>query len=409
MMPPPMADPPAPADDLPRVLILSHEIPQTVNAGCILLHRLFRDYPAEKLVVIGPPPDPAGERLACRYESVLPPWFRLHHTRFAGIKRSLDAYGLTPNVTPAQVRRLLGGFRPQVVVTVFEERLAAAAARYAAADGVPLALIVHDKPELIDQVEPWAAAAQVRANAKIYRSAAVRLNVSPEMERHLAELYGVAGDVMYPNRSDDLVPRDPEASADLREPPRLHVGYAGSYAYGYGHQMRAVARALRSSPVRLRAYGNLDVATDPLATELSDVVDVRGRIAPLSRLWPTVQAECDAVLLPYTWSTPDTPVELYRTHFPSKLTEYLALGMPVVVMGPTFATGVAWAVRNPGAALLLTDPDPATWAAGLTALAEDPARRVALARGASAAGARDFDPAAIRAAFLAHLRRVARA
>ncbi len=392
---------------LPRLLVLSHEVPQTVYAGGIVLHRLLRDYPPDRLLVMGPSPHPDAGRLACRYEAVAPPLSRLHTTRLASLKRSLDAFGLLPNVSPAAVRRRLGGFAPQVVLSVMEERLAAAAGRYAAAAGLPLVLVVHDRPELFEVVRPWARARQVRANAALYRSAAARLNVSPEMERHLHDLYGVGGDVMYPNRSETLTPRPPEASATLRDPPAFHVGYAGTQAYGYGSQLRRLAAALRGSPVRLRVYGHVDPATDPLAVGFPDVVDCRGRIPSADQLWATVQAECDAVVLPYAWSAADAPVELYRTHFPSKLTEYLALGLPVIVMGPPFATGVAWARRNPDAALVLGDDDPAAWAAALTALRGDGPRRVALARGAVAAGDRDFDPAAIRRAFLDHLRRVA--
>jgi len=55
-----------------------------------------------------------------------------------------------------------------------------------------------------------------------------------------------------------------------------------------------------------------------------------------------MQASADAMILPYL--NPAGPYELlYRTHFPSKLTEYLALGIPVIVSGPDFATGVRWA------------------------------------------------------------------
>jgi hypothetical protein len=64
--------------------------------------------------------------------------------------------------------------------------------------------------------------------------------------------------------------------------------------------------------------------------------------ADINEMWRTMQERADVMILPY--SNPSRGNELlYRTHFPSKLTEYLALGMPVIVSGPEEATGVRYA------------------------------------------------------------------
>jgi glycosyltransferase involved in cell wall biosynthesis len=387
-------------DELPQLLVLSNEIPQSIHAGCILLQRLLKTYPPEKLLVVGPAMHPRAERLACRYEAVSIPLVRLHTTRLATMKRSLDALGMIPGISLRTARSRLRGFEPQVVLSVMEERFADAASRFAGAAGLPLVLIIHDKPELFDKVYGWAKTAQIRANAKIYRSASARLCVSPEMEQHLRELYGEPGAVLYPNRSEDLAPRPPEQAAELRQPPIFHVGYAGTLAYGYGSQLRELALALRGTQIRLRIYGQVDRASDPLANQLSDVVACRGLISPPEKLWDAVKAECDAVILPYAWESATDDIELYRTHFPSKLPEYLALGMPVITMGPEYATGMRWALGHPSAVISLTENEPGRWVAALTSLADSPQRRVALARAALEAGASDFDPAAIRRQFM---------
>ena len=130
------------------------------------------------------------------------------------------------------------------------------------------------------------------------------------------------------------------------------------------------------------------------------MVDSRGLISPPERAWDAVKAECDAVILPYAWESAVDDTELYRTHFASKLPEYLALGMPVITMGPAYATGMRWANRNPSATLSLTENQPSQWTSALAQLRESSERRIALARAALEAGARDFDPAAIRRQFL---------
>ena len=395
-------------DSFPRVLILSNQIPQTMYAGCIVLHRLFSRYPTDRLFVIGQEPHPKARLLACQYRTVVPPLQRLHTTRLAGLKRSLDTFGVTPNISPRQVRRLLGNFKPDVVVSVMEERYVHAAGRYAAAARIPLVLIIHDKPELFDAIYPWAKKRQVKTNAALYASAAARLNVSPAMERHLFELYGVHGEVMYPNRSEQLTARPTEQSRELKNAGLLTIGYAGSLAYGYGEQLRRLAAAFAGSQLRLRVYGSEPGADDPLVKDFAAVVTTAGRSETPEQLWPRVQAECDAVILPYSWSAAGQSIELYRTHFPSKLTEYLALGMPVVVTGPAFATGVAWSSTHPNAVVRLDADDPAMWVKRLDDLRTDGDRRVNLVAAARVAGDGDFDPVRIRQRFVATLSTVTR-
>jgi glycosyltransferase involved in cell wall biosynthesis len=115
-----------------------------------------------------------------------------------------------------------------------------------------------------------------------------------------------------------------------------------------------------------------------------------------------VQKEADAVILPY--SRDPVHERLYRTHFPSKLPEYLALGMPVLMSGPDYAAGVAWAASHPQAALRLPDDDPEKLRAALEELESDPELRASLARGALAEGERKFAPAKIREQFWQILR-----
>jgi hypothetical protein len=100
---------------------------------------------------------------------------------------------------------------------------------------------------------------------------------------------------------------------------------------------------------------------------------------------------------------------LYETHFPSKLTEYLALGMPTLITGPAYATGVRWGLRHPHAAVTLADERPEQLLDALAALRDHAARRQQLASGALSAGERDFNPVHIRGRFLDTLRSASRA
>ena len=239
---------PSPATSLPRVLVLSDEIPQTVFAGGIILHRLFAGYgerpaepagdgrlkmgdgtrtssseppssasPSAKLFVIGPKPHPDAKLLNCPYREMSMPLRRLEFSRFSMWKRSLQALGLIPLPSHQKVMRILGDYRPEVVVSVMQGTpFICLAERTARKLGIPLVLIVHDLNEEFEQVFPWARRALFEKNRQVYRAAARRLCVSPAMAHYLEKRYGVPGEVMYPNRSEELQPRPLEMSLTLR-------------------------------------------------------------------------------------------------------------------------------------------------------------------------------------------------
>lgn len=202
----------------PNALILSGEIPQTKNAGAILLHRLFAEYPAERLFVVGPKPHEEAELLDCPYRELWMPLRRLEQTRLSVHKRSLAARRWIPLPSHQRIMRLLGDFVPEVIVCVMAGTpWMQTAVRTARKLGIPLVLIVHDLNEEFEKVYSWAKQSLFEQNRRVYRSAARRLCVSPEMEDYLANRYGVRGEVMYPNRSEDLIPRSPEMSRVLRD------------------------------------------------------------------------------------------------------------------------------------------------------------------------------------------------
>lgn len=388
---------------LPSLLVLSHQIPQTVYAGCIVLHRLLNSYPPEKLLVIGSQPHPNASLLDCRYEVLQPPFQRLNRTRFARLKRSLETFGLFPRVPLRAIDVLLKTFEPQVILSVMEGPYSEAAARLARRNGWPLVLIVHDRQDLFECVYPWANRSQMQWHASIYRAAARRLCVSFEMEQYWRGVCGEPGEVLYPNRSEEVVPRPPERSMQLVQPPLLWIGFAGSLAYGYGTQLVRLANAIRGSAVRIRVYADIAGLDSSLMHGLTDVIEWRGFITPAERLWNKVKDECDAVMLPYPWHQGAARADLYRTSFPSKLPEYLALGMPVMIMGPEYAAGMRWGLRNQEAVFTITEDQPSEWLAALEEIRTSPERRTNLARAALAAGLRDFDPVSIRNRFEAIL------
>ncbi len=393
-----------------RVLVLSGEIPQTRLAGAIVLHRLFAGYPSDRLFVIGPRPQDGAKLLDCPYRELWMPLRRFEQTRLSVHKRSLSACGLIPLPWHGRVTRMLGDFKPDVVVCVMANTpWMLTAERTARKLGIPLVLIVHDLNEEFEHVFPWARRSLFTQNQRVYRSAARRLCVSPEMASYLADRYGERGEVMYPNRSEDLIPRPVDAALLLKDAPRLTLGYAGSLAYGYGEALVGLipvlrevgARILISTPQPPEKLAQLSLA--------QDVVEWMPHRVDINAMWREMQERADVMILPYAMPAGRNEL-LYRTHFPSKLTEYLGLGMPVVVVGPEFAAGVRWAGHSAnggaaGGAVASTSRE--ELGPVLKKLTENGDWRREMAQLAVEAGLRDFDPTRIVEGFHGLLQNVA--
>ncbi len=388
------------AADLPRVLIYSNEFPQTGTAGGILLDRLFNDYPADLMRMVGTSKSPASAPLRFAHRQVWMPWGLLENSRFNRLHRTLRAYGLVALKRPGDIDALFPGFSPQVVVTVMQfGTWYDSAARYARERRLPLVTVVHDDNEIFEPVYRWAKKPQRRQDGRFYRGAVRRLCVSPEMEEEFRERYGVAGEVLYPNRSEDVQPRDPRCNLSLRSPGRLTLGFVGNPNYGYGEQLVKMLPAFRAANARLIAYGQTPHGAAEELARASDVVELRGFVPTPEEAWQGVQRDCDAMVFPYL-APPGFMEPLYRVHFPSKLPEYLALGMPIVMVGTDSATGVRWARRHPEAVLLLEADAPESWSGELRRLARDEDLRARLAAAALSAGREEFDPVSIRRDFL---------
>ncbi len=74
--------------------------------------------------------------------------------------------------------------------------------------------------------------------------------------------------------------------------------------------------------------------------------------------------------------------------FPSKLADYTATGLPLLIYGPAYCSAVVWARENPGVAEVVEAEAELTKRS--TRLANDPAQRVALGKRALDVGREYF-------------------
>jgi len=381
----------SPASEWPRVLVLTREIPQSVNAGSQQLFRVFKDYPADRLLVVGPPVPAGAECLPCRYETFVPRIDRWVNTRFHELVNLANALGVVPDEAETRVSRLVGDFRPDVVFTVMDLfSFYQTAWRYARRQRIPLVTLTMDDPMHFQKVARWAKPIQKRAVRRIYGDASLSLGVSREMAAWIGGEFGKPTRAFYFGPPEGLHPRDPAVNGTLRNPSGLTVGFAGSLHF-YGRELQRLMPAFEQTGTKLHFYGQKtrDLPDSPA------VVD-RG-LWPIENLWKTVQSECDALILPYPgggWLE-----NVFRTHFPTKLSEYLWQGMPVMITGPSYATGLRWGLEHPTACRALVEPQPDEMAHLLLRLRDKSEEREQLGRAAVRVARHEFDPVAIRQAF----------
>ena len=361
------------------------------------LFRVLQSYPGDRLLVLGPPPEPDAQLLSCRYEVLKLLTYRLACTRFREWTSGLNALNTLIEPQIGYSMRVAREFQPDLIVTVMDKlsyyKHAWALSRRL---NVPLMTITMDDPQTFERVHPSLETAFARFLCRLYADASLSLAISKEMSDYLEEKFGRKSDVFYFGPPEGIQRRPAEDSRYLKAPPNLTLGYAGSLGLGYREGLLAICDALVSTRTTLNIY------TRDQHCLINHRQIVNRGFFTSDRLWPKVQSECDAVLLPYAFEGQMTRV--YRTHFPTKLSEYCWLGMPIIVTGPGDATGVRWAMRHSDAAWAATSRDTEVLAHFFQKIRDDGEQRTSMAGASQRIAEIEFDPASIRQRFVELLR-----
>jgi glycosyltransferase involved in cell wall biosynthesis len=371
---------------LPRLLYFA-DTPIEDDMAFSALYRVLDGYPKHKLMIIeGNFASNPKRRLAgVTYHQVKLVWARLLATR---LHRYLSP--LTMFYTPfraGSVERLARNFRPEAVLTMLWDYAWAAAAAYAERAGLPLHLIVHDD---------WARGGAVfdmerrlidRRLRHWYPKAASRLCVSPYMVEEYRRRYEASGDVLYPSRSADALvfAEPPDRLRRACEP--FTVAFAGRIQWDYARALQRMATALRRNGGRLLVYGEAPPESAS-AIRQEPNIEWRGRVDSSQELVEQCRAEAHAMYVPMSYRQQDRPN--MEVSFPSKLADYTAVGLPLIVDGPEYCSTVRWSRENPGTAEIITDESADALAEAVARLLRDPAHRLQLANEAIRLGQQYF-------------------
>ena len=360
--------------------------------GSALLYRLLRRYPVEKLRVferLGRTSQHEHRLPGVLYEGIPASWTiggRFIRTRLPMLYWPI--WNILGRLWASRAGKQLDGFRPEAILTVHEGSLWLAAYFLARRLKVPLHLVVHDDCFRDIPQNAWLRRHLESRFGTIYRLAASRFCVSPYMEELFHQRYGPRGYVLYPSRSA-------ETERIRRSPCSLRGGRPAFY------------RCVRRKRDRRRLSSSLEVngrgssfTREPLA--LVWPLFTRGYHRARSRftqrdLWRNVNSseliarfreEADALFVPMSF---DPSLELNMTiSFPSKLTDYTAAGLPIIIFGPSYSSAVKWAKANRDCNELVDQYDRDLLEATIVRLESDVTYRYRLGANALRAGERFF-------------------
>jgi glycosyltransferase involved in cell wall biosynthesis len=380
---------------LPGIVYVGDVPVEASYHGSALLHRLLSDYPTDKLTIIETATESQSQRRLPKVNYISHPigkprWL---NTRFHPYAVAWFTHA-APRLAP-QIAQSLNGFDCEGVLTVAHGFGWLAAAEIASQRRVPLHFIIHDDWPRVADVAPRFRNWLDERFAQVYRQAQSRLCVSPAMSRYYEERYGAPASVIYPSRAADC--------ADFGEPPahltahdkQFTIAFAGTInSRGYVQALTALQKALEPVGGRLLIFGPL---TDDAAQQVglsNRNTEIRGLLSS-TELLMRLREEADALFVPMSFAATDRAN--MEMAFPSKLADYTATGVPLLIYGPGYCSAVAWARENPGVAEVVeSEIDLANIVAKL---ANSPDHRIALGKHALAIGREYFNHARVKQIF----------
>jgi glycosyltransferase involved in cell wall biosynthesis len=384
---------------LPKLLYVGDVPVESSQHGSALIFRALESYPSTRLEIIetGRPSEaarrlggvtyrhvPIGRRhwLDSRLHAVYSAWLTLRARSRAGA-----------------LLGALEGFAPDAILTVGHGFGWLAAAGVAARINRPLHLVIHDDWPRLSAItsagRPWLE----RAFARVYRSASSRLCISPFMAEEYERRYGGSGSVMYPSRSA-------QCQVFAAKPARvigsdtMVIGYGGNSSVDIMSCLLTLAACLDSVGAQLAIFGPFEAAQRQALLAVSKRVTFHGFL-PFNAMIAGLREVSDLLFVPMTFNPHQRDNMIVS--FPSKLADYTAAGVPMLVYGPSYSSAVRWASAHAGAAEIVTESDVESVRRALSGLRDDVPRRRRLADGAVNAGSACFSADAARAVLTAAL------
>ena len=353
---------------LPRLLYIGDVPVESTVAGSALIYRLLQEYPISQLLIIEGNlsiSQPINRLEGVEYQTLNLGSQRLLNSRLNYLYNSY--LFLTARQRASQLTKIIEVFRPEAILTVAHRYSWLTAAELAERYQLPIHLIVHDDLPSYISLFSWLKTKFTVEFGNVYRKATSRLCVSPYMVECYEQRYGVTGNILYPSRAKDTPVYE---AIPVQERSRPHVlAYAGSISsQAFMLNLKDLAATLQSKNWIFLIYSQINENNfKQMGLDLPNVR--RHSLLPYQKLIQTLRQEADILFLPMGFEAESKTHT--STNFPSKLADYTAIGLPILIWGPSYCSAVRWAKENSGTCALVETPDIAVLANSIQKLAED--------------------------------------
>ena len=334
---------------LPRLMYIGDVPVESTVAGSALIYRLLQDYPVDRLCIV------EGNIATSQEDKRLPEV--TYNLLSVGIRRLLNSRFVFPYTSflfltarwrSHQLKNLVKTFKPEAILTVAHGLSWITAAELARKYDLPLHLIVHDE---------WTSYTAVIAPLKnkikkifgdIYKQANSRFCVSPYMSEYYEKQYGVKGIVLYPSRAKDVPIFEQPPERLIKSSTSLVFAYAGSInSPGYANCLVNLSNSIRELGHRLVIYTTLNRKfIEELGLNHPNII-INSTVSS-HELIHKLRKEADILFAPMTFEA-EHRVNMEMS-FPSKLADYTAIGLPILIYGPNYCSAVRWSRENPNLA-----------------------------------------------------------
>lgn len=377
-----------PMQALPRLLYVGDVPVEQTVAGSVFFYRLLQSYPAAKLHIVEN--QDHGSRESDRLPQVTYQTLSVGQRRWLN-SRAAGVYGLyliqRAQARQALLARKVATFQPEAIVTVAHGTLWLTAASLAKTLHLPLHLVLHDdwllsrSAHIPAVMRPWAA----QQFASVYRQATTCWCISAEMEAAYQATYGRSGQVLLPIRSPDL-PRH-TAPPPISEQASLTFAYAGSlHVPDYRAALLTLADLLLPLGCSLHIYTPISDAQWNKFGFNHPVIQRRPFVAPHEFI-DTLRQNADVLFAPLSFD--QRPHET-RLSFPSKLADYTAVGLPILMCGAADSPGIQWAKQHKNVACVVDQSSTHALKDAVEHLIQNPGDRYQWAQQALVIGDRCF-------------------
>lgn len=375
-----------------QVILISSVTPSPHSAGQIILQRHLVDEPEVDLQVLHTEPQKRSLRKLLR--SVLGRLGRTKLHPFCQDALAIWRGGWIDG--ELSIPFDTGGAK--VVMTVAHGDAYYAAMRFAQLHNLPLVTFFHDWwPDVPHLHKPFRLMLE-SSFRQLYKASTLALCVSSGMKKELGPHLNAR--VLYPISASSQEKK--QSAAEIDHPP-YRLLYSGNIKR-FGPMLMDALAALKDHPnIRLEVRGQSESWPDSIRKEMGK----RGLLLSYASReeFNSWIKTADAFLI--THSFDEKQKRLMQTNFPSKLVEFAQLGKPLIIWGPAYASGPAWAGES-GQALAVNDKDPDSLKQSLEQLFENMEKRQDLVDAAHNAASGCFDPLRIQSKFMEYLRDVAK-